>query len=129
MSSCAQLEVCPSDEDIVRMIHKASWDARHKRLTLSFFKEEPNNSVSRLKIKTLPELYSIFRKYKGWDKNLVGSGSINIAMFQEIADPETITVVPNESASNKAHAIILEVVSMSTTDRLVKSGKLAIHIL
>lgn len=116
----------PREENIVRAIHFAWWDRQADRgFAASIFKG-PNNSVSRLSILGLVELFQIF--HAELDKSphgvIVGAGEINVGRLKEIAENHTpsleLTVLQAPLPQNPAHAEIPQNISRGLANSIIK---------
>jgi len=76
---------CSPEENVVRAITSAHWDANANRYSSDLFKGA-GTSVSRLAISTLDELFRIFHLQldKLPDRVVISAGEINIGQLQDI---------------------------------------------
>jgi hypothetical protein len=123
-----QEPACRPHEDIIRGITTADWDHDENRVRASFFKNAGGGqclSVSRLAILSRREVLVIFESelVKPPERNWFGTGTINIGEMQEIArtfqqNPTELTVWPDPTPTNPAHASIPEKISRGLSNKL-----------
>lgn len=115
---------CLREENIVRAITSADWDAKNNRYSSDLFKGE-RKSVSRLSILALEELFRIFHRQldKLPDKIVVKAGEINVGHLQNIgrnhSSPVVLTVVPDPIPDNPAHAEIPQKISRGLALKII----------
>lgn len=114
------------EENIVRAIHFAWWDREANRgFAASIFKGS-NNSVSRLAILGLNELFQIFHAELDTSPHgvIVGAGEINVGRLVEIAENYTssleLTVEEAPLPQNPAHAEIPQKVSRGLANSIIR---------
>lgn len=121
---------CPPEENIVRAITSAHWDAKKNRYSSDLFKGE-GTSVSRLAISSLEELFRIFHHQldKPPNKIVTSAGEINVGQLQSIGrsytPPTELTVVPRPTPENPAHAEIPQKISRGLAFKIINA--LVIH--
>ena len=112
------------EENIVRAIHQAWWDAKERRGFSLIFKGS-NISVSRLSILTLELLFPIFHNQLDSSPNgiIVGAGEINVGRLREIGNEHetkvNITVVEDPIEINRAHAEIPQKISKGLAKKII----------
>lgn len=121
---------CSPEENIVRAITSAHWDAKKNRYSSDLFKGE-GISVSRLTISSLEELFRIFHLQldKPPNRMVTSAGEINVGRLQSIGRNYTpsaeLTVVPEPAAENPAHAEIPQKISRGLAFKIIEA--LIIH--
>ncbi|MFN0139365.1 MAG: hypothetical protein ACKVQW_04670 [Pyrinomonadaceae bacterium] len=112
-------------ENIVRAIHSAWWDIHANRGFSSVFKGQ-NNSVSRLSILNLTQLFEIFHTELDSSPNgqIVGAGEINVGRLIEIGQqhikPIELTVEEAPLPENRAHAEIPQKISKGLANSIIR---------
>lgn len=121
---------CSAEENVVRAITSAHWDAKTNRYSSDLFKGA-GTSVSRLAISTLDELFRIFHLQldKLPDRVVTSAGEINIGRLQDIGrnytPPIELTVVPKPIHENIAHAEVPQKISRGLALKIIAA--LTIH--
>ena len=121
---------CPPEENIVRAITSAHWDANKNRYSSDLFKGK-GTSVSRLAISSLEELFRIFHLQldKSPNRIVTSAGEVNVGQLQSIGrnytPPAELTVVPKPTAEDLAHAEIPQRISRGLAFKII--GALIIH--
>jgi hypothetical protein len=115
---------CPPEEDLLRGIASPHWDEKNGRLERGYWTFKPRFdgdgiSVSRLAILSREEVINVFRRELDRPPKhaLLGAVEINVGVLQEIGlnyreqprdkpHPVELTVVPDPTDTNPAHALI-----------------------
>lgn len=76
---------CKEDENIIRAIRSSDWDEKHNRWSSNLFRG-PKTSVSRLKILSMEDVFTIFCKdlHKPPVHKVIKGGEINVGQLKRI---------------------------------------------
>lgn len=115
---------CPPEENILRGIATPHWDEKNGRLERGYWTFKPRFdgdgiSVSRLSVLSQEAVIDVFRREldRPPKHSLLGVVEINVGVLQEIGrnyreqprdkpHPVALTVVPDPTDTNAAHALI-----------------------
>jgi hypothetical protein len=112
------------EEQIVRAVFSNDWDG--ERIFSQTF-TGPETSISRLKIRSLPLQWEIFRKFQRPPRREldlfleIGVGTLKRVAKNWKAKPTELSVVEDPQPDNPAHGLILESMSAGLAKEMIKN--------
>ncbi len=116
---------CAASEQIIRAVTTAHYDEVAQRIYSSLF-VGPEISVSRLAIRSLAEIFDIFKRDLGQPpKRVFYAGEINVGVLQQMGrehnQPTVITVEKKPEPNNPAHAEIPQKLPKGLSKKIIRA--------